>query len=225
MAMFASKLVGRQAASRKYDLIAALGAHALAGGPGRQKLVLRLLTLITARYNWSTETLSVGQRDIARLWSVDPRTVKREMAKLREIGWLVLERQGARGRVAEYRLDLAAIWAATSDEWSRIGPDFEERLGAERKVVRVDFGGAAPKGQGGTPWDRICARLHDDEPGLYASWVSRLSYSGADDGILRLSAPNDFIARYVAQHLTEKILRHAAPEGLGLRCLDVAVDG
>jgi len=101
--MLSPKPVGRDAAARKYDIITALGAYALAGGKHDHRLVLRFITLVTARYNWARNELAVGQREIAQLWSVDERTVKREMAKLRGCGWLVVKRQGARGRVTLMR--------------------------------------------------------------------------------------------------------------------------
>ena len=81
--MLAGKLVGRSAAALKYDLLTVMGAYALSQDKGAQRLVLRLMTLVTARYNWKRDQLAVGQREIARLWQVDERTVKREMAKLR----------------------------------------------------------------------------------------------------------------------------------------------
>ena len=126
--MQAKKLAGPEAASQKYDLLTALGAHAMAGPPGLQRLVLRFLTLVTARYNWRQGTLHVGQREIARLWSVDERTVKREMARLRALGWITLESPARRGRVATYALDLIAIRTATRDDWPRVGEDFAARM-------------------------------------------------------------------------------------------------
>ena len=98
--MLQKKLAGPGASVRKYDLITALGAHALSLGKHDQRLVLRFITLITARYNWARDELSIGQREIARLWSCNERTVKRDVAKLRALGWLVVKRQGARGRAA-----------------------------------------------------------------------------------------------------------------------------
>ena len=89
--------VGRGASARKYDILTALGAFALAQGKHEQRRVLRLMTLITARYNWARDELAVGQRESARLWAVDERTVKREMARLKAAGWLVVKRQGAFG--------------------------------------------------------------------------------------------------------------------------------
>ena len=47
--------VGREAAARKYDLLSAMMAHALAGDQNRQRLVLRLMALITTRYNWQRD--------------------------------------------------------------------------------------------------------------------------------------------------------------------------
>lgn len=122
------RATGRNAATLKYDLLTAMGAYALAEGKGPQRLVLRLMTLVTARYNWVRNELTVGQREIARLWSVDERTVKREMAKLRAMGWLVVKRQGARGRVTEYRMDIEKILRTTQGSWAAIGPDYEQRM-------------------------------------------------------------------------------------------------
>ncbi|MGV3695080.1 MAG: hypothetical protein ACO1OA_11235, partial [Paracoccus marcusii] len=119
--------VGRQAAARKYDLLSAMMAHALAGDPQRQRLVLRLMALITTRYNWQRDELTMGQREIARLWCVDERTVKRDMARLRGLGWITVKRQGARGRVSVLGLDLDRILLDTRPAWPNIGPDYVAR--------------------------------------------------------------------------------------------------
>ena len=44
--------------------------------------MLRLIALITARYNWQRDELSVGQSEMARIWGVHDRTVKREVRRL-----------------------------------------------------------------------------------------------------------------------------------------------
>ena len=88
--------VGREAAAKKYDILSAMMDHALAGDQHRQRLVLRLMSLITTRYNWQRNELTMGQKEIARLWCVDERTVKRDMARLRALGWLLVKAQGAR---------------------------------------------------------------------------------------------------------------------------------
>ena len=42
------RAVGREAAAKKYDILSAMMAHALAGDPQDQRLVLRLMALILA---------------------------------------------------------------------------------------------------------------------------------------------------------------------------------
>ena len=59
------RAVGREAAAKKYDILSAMMAHALAGDKHRQRLVLRLMALITTRYNWQRNELAMGQREIA----------------------------------------------------------------------------------------------------------------------------------------------------------------
>lgn len=204
--------VGRGASARKYDILTALGAYALAQDKHEQRRVLRLMTLVTARYNWARDELAVGQREIARLWSVDARTVKREMALLRARGWLVVRRQGARGRVTEYSLDLARMLEETGPHWAAVGPDFELRMGQgdrpETKVVPMPVKGAVrpPAMTDGTEWSLAQAVLHGEDPGLYASWIAGLERVGRSGGCLTLRAPSRFHGAYVQTHLERRIL-------------------
>ncbi|MCV2866391.1 DnaA N-terminal domain-containing protein [Albidovulum sediminicola] len=202
--------VGREAASKKYDILSALMAFALARDKIVQRQVLRVMALITTRYNWQRDELSMGQGEIARLWSVDERTVKREMAKLRASGWLVLKRQGARGRVSTYGLDLARMLADTRPAWPNIGEDFITRLTPE------EGRGAAPSNvvplrappspvADGTIWFAAQARLHSEEPALYGAWFHPLAEVGAEAGCLTLAAPTRFHATYVEQNLMERL--------------------
>lgn len=209
--MQAPKPVGRGAAARKYDLLTALGAFALSQGKSEQRLVLRLITLITARYNWARDELAVGQREIARLWSCDPRTVKREMARLRALGWLRVRRQGARGRVAEYSLAIDTILDQTQPHWSAVGPDFELRLQPvpDRSVIPFPASGApvpAPSVTTGTEWALAASLLHSEDPGLYAAWLRALRRTDRAGGRLTLTAPSRFHAAYVETHLKPRIL-------------------
>ena len=55
------------------------------------------MALITTRYNWQRDELTMGQGEIARLWSVDDRTVKREMARLAGAGLAGAEAAGRAG--------------------------------------------------------------------------------------------------------------------------------
>lgn len=224
--MQAKKLAGPEAASQKYDLITALGCHALAGPPGFQRLVLRFVTLVTARYNWRHGVLTVGQREIARLWSVDERTVKREMAKLRGLGWLTVESPARRGRVASYALDLTAIRAATRADWAKVGEDFDARMrggagagaamhgatvvpfprpeAAEYSDEPGDDAGAPPPGG---VWAAMRALLRDEDPAVFAAWFDALRSPGRAGEGLVLAAPSAFHATYLRTHYAERLLR------------------
>jgi hypothetical protein len=187
-----------------------LGAYALAHDKHDQRRVLRLITLITARYNWVRDELAVGQREIAQLWSVDERTVKREMALLRARAWLVVRRQGARGRVTQYSLGIEAIMKETSSHWTNVGPDFELRMGAEAPNVVPLNAAVAPVpppdvGQG-TEWALASALLHAEDAGVYASWIAALERAERAGGRITLRAPSRFHAVYVQTHLDKRIL-------------------
>lgn len=208
--MLSTRPVGRGASARKYDLLTALGAYALARDKHDQRRVLRLMTLITARYNWARDELAVGQREIARLWSVDERTVKREMALLRARGWLQVTRQGARGRVTQYSLAIDTILADTAAQWVNVGSDFEIRMGQEEtpKVVALNTvtNVPAPDPGQGNEWALARTILHAEDPGSYASWLAALERCERAGGRVTLKAPSRFHAAYVQTHLQGRIL-------------------
>jgi len=208
--MIFARPVGRQAAARKYDLLTAMGAFALSNGKAPQRLVLRLMTLITARYNWARDELAVGQREIARLWDCDERTVKREMAKLRGMGWLEVRRQGARGRVTEYALGIERILEDTKGRWEAVGPDFALRMGEAPApdVVPLPVRGdvPAPDVSTGTEWALAQAILHAEDAATYGAWLRHLSRRERAGGRLVLAAPSRFHAAYVETHLKGRVL-------------------
>ena len=210
--MLARKPTGRGASAIKYDLLTAMGSFALSQRKGSQLLVFRLLTLVTARYNWQRDHLAVGQREIARLWDVDERTVKREMAKLRGMGWLTLKRQGARGRVSEYGLSIERILEDTEPSWEAVGPDFVYRLSQEDEpasnVVPLRAGEAAPKPDtsDGLEWSLAKALLHEEDAATYSSWIAALQREDRVGEHLTLIAPSRFHATYVVTHLKARIL-------------------
>ncbi|MFN3937037.1 MAG: DnaA N-terminal domain-containing protein [Gemmobacter sp.] len=221
--------VGRNAAVRKYDLLTALGAHACRGDKHLQRLVLRFVTLIVARYNWQTDEISVGQREIAQLWAVDERTVKRELARLRALGWLVQKRCGARGRVAVHGLDLAAIRAATAPDWAAVGPDFVQRMqgGPEPaapagNVVPFPAAAAAPLSEGAGLWHRAQARLQAADPALFAAWFRGLSEVLCAGGTLELAAAGAFQAQYIRTHYLSRILAAVRSEDATIREVRIA---
>lgn len=222
--------VGRQAASRKYDLLTALGVHACRGDKHFQRLVLRFITLIVARYNWQTDEITVGQREIGAMWAVDERTVKRELAKLRALGWLIQKRAAVRGRVAVHGLDLAAILAATAPDWEAVGPDFAERMRgpdapAPQPTNVVSFPSAVPPPVAdGSLWSRAQARLMAEDPALYAAWFRQLAETGLSGGLLELAAPTRFHATFVTTHHLPRLLAALRREDGTIRAVTVSAD-
>ena len=213
--MLATKPVGRNAAAMKYDILSALGVAALAGDKHRQKLTLRLMVLITSRYNWQAGELSIGRAEIARLWSVDERTVKRELAKFRALGWLLVKRAGARGRVTVYEIDLAQVLGDTRGVWDTIGRDFADRMTepsaapqpADPKVVPFQRAVPMPEtdGQGGL-WPQVLDVLEARDPALSAAWFRPLQEMERSGGCVRLAAPTRFVAEYISTHLAPRIV-------------------
>ena len=204
------KVVGRQAAVAKYDLITAVGAWALSGSKHEHRLALRFIALVTARYNWQRDHLAIGQREIASLWSCDERTVKREIARLKALGWLVLKVRGRRGQVAQYGLDLSAIFETTRAVWPRIGPDFvlrQDQSPANNVVpLRPNAPVPPPDVTAGDEWALGAALLHQQDPATYAAWIKALQREGRAGGQLTLRAPSRFHAAYVETHLKPRLL-------------------
>lgn len=202
--------VGRGAASKKYDLLTAMGAYALSKEKGDQRRVLRFITLVTARYNWVRDELAIGTREIARLWSCDERTVKREMARLRASHWLYIKRQGVRGRVSEYGMNIDQILEDTRQNWSSVGPDFSLRMDVTPTpdVVPLPPRGdvPAPDVTDGSEWALARAVMHAEDAALYAAWIMHLTRVERAGGRLVLSAPTRFHAAYVETHLRTRIL-------------------
>jgi len=215
---------GRIDASRKYDILTVLGAWALAQSGSHQRTVLRLITLVTARYNWQTDRLTIGQREIASLWGCNERTVKREMGRLRDRDWLRLVAQGRRGRVAEYALGVDAILSQTRPAWARIGPDFVARLAtpacgdAAGPAVAPTPCVPAPEASAGDPWSMAAAAFHAEDPSSYGAWVRALRPESRAGEVLVLAAPSRFHAAYVETHLKDRLLSH-------LRAMDIAIAG
>lgn len=205
-------VAGRSAPVQKYDILTAMGAFALSQSKHEQRLILRFMTLITARYNWTRNELAVGQRKIARLWNVDERTVKREMAKLRAMGWLVVKRQGARGRVTQYGFEIDHMIETTRPTWTHVGPDFVMRMQGGTSmpdVIPLPVKSHVPASQidERTEWALARAVLHAEDQGLYGSWIQGLTRAQRAGGRLSLCAPSRFHAAYVQTHLAQRLLQ------------------
>ncbi|MEM8580296.1 MAG: DnaA N-terminal domain-containing protein [Pseudomonadota bacterium] len=208
--MQVAKPVGRNAPVLKYDILSALSVHALSRDKHRQRLVLRMMALITTRYNWRGNELSMGREEISRLWSVNERTVKREMAKLKTMGWIAVKRPAVRGRVAVYELDLKQIMIDTTEVWPLIGRDFQARMTeepeVETNVVPFKTKPAAPEGADGTVWSQVQSILHGRDPELWSSWFQHLNEVERARGCVTLIAPSRFMADYIAQKWSARLL-------------------
>lgn len=221
------RLTGPGAGVEKYDLLTAMAVNGLAAGGSQQASMMRLIALVTARYNWALDEVSIGQKEMAQLWSVDDRTAKRETKRLVEAGLLQVKRPGVRGRVATYRLCVEEIYRQTEARWRNVGSDYEARMGARStpaapetpKVVRVEFGNRPrPEGQGGaTPWDRGLDLLQRQNPTLFQAWFARLALAETDEGQITIRAPSQFVAQYIATHLLPA-LESAMSTAFGGRC-------
>ncbi len=218
--MLAKRPTGQAAASRKYDLLTALGVHACRGSKFEQRLVLRFITVITARYNWQRDELSMGRAELARLWQVDERTVKRELAKLKACNWLKTKRPAARGRVTVYGIDWDRVLRDTETAWPHVGPDFVLRAGElagrpnacseDRKVVAFP---SAPAGD--TEWDHAMTYLSQEDSAFYANWLATVRRVALAAGVLELEAPSAFHAQYLNSQAGARLLaaiRRVAPQ-------------
>lgn len=193
-------------AAQKYDLLTALGAWGLSQNRTVQRQVLRLICLITAHYNWQDDRLSVSQAAIAKLWSVDVRTVKRELAAFRERGWLYEKRRSLRGQAAWLGLNLERILADTEESREALGPSAAQRLSkaapvkepaAEEKII------AFPQA-GDSRWGRIARRLAAQDLALWQAWFAGLT-PVCEEGDLILRAPSGFHASYVQTHYLRRL--------------------
>ncbi|WP_170565989.1 DnaA N-terminal domain-containing protein [Ruegeria atlantica] len=208
--MQVAKPVGRNAPAIKYDILSALTVHALSGDKHQQRSILRVIALITTRYNWRSNELSIGREEIARLWSVNERTVKREMAKLRTMGWIAVKRPAARGRVAVYEFDLKQLMVDTSEVWPTIGSDFQARMTEEPEgqtnIVPFKVKPPALDSRGTDVWTQVQTILHGRDPELWSSWFQHLTEADRAGGVVTLMAPSRFMADYIAQKWSARLL-------------------
>lgn len=209
-------LSGPGAGVIKYDLLTALSAHGLQAGAGEQISMARLAILITARYNWRSEELTMGQAEMARLWGIGERTVKREIRRWLSSGLLVCRQPGVRGRVAKYRLNIARLCELTEPVWASVGSDFVERMMTLKPdtghVIRLDTTRKTVSNAGDlTGWAAVSATLEDRFPSQHSVWIKPLLAS-IDGDTLVLEAKSAFAAEYASTHFGRDIAEAAASE-------------
>lgn len=222
--MRSKHLAGTGAGVDKYDLLTALSVAGLSHGGALQTSAFRLLALVTARYNWATDELSMGHREMAALWSVDERTAKRETKRLIDAGLIALKRKGARGRVSSYRLCISQIFTLSEPIWERIGPDFQERMAErqaprpqEAKVVKLEFK-PRPRSEDAL-WEQVLDQLGSVNPARVQAWYARLTPVSFSDGTLLLHAASAFALQYIQTHLLPELTAAARDAYPGLKRL------
>lgn len=227
--MNTKQLTGVKASALKYDLLTALSVAGLHLNARHQISLSRLALLITARYNWRLDEFSVGQRNLARMWNVTERTVKREIKFWAENRIVICKRQGVRGRVGAYRLNYPEIYRISKPYWNHVGSDFQERMAQtnpvkETKVVAIDFRSKAivsdtadaPAAIENQSWRYACQRMSNLHPEHYRNWISLLTFASDDRETVVLNARNQFIANYVQTHLIP-VVHEAVEATLGPR--------
>lgn len=217
--MHIQRATGPGASALKYDILTALSLLGLHGSKRDQIAMPRLIALVTARYDWRQDRLSTGQSDMARMWGVTPRTVKREIKHWLEQGYLICVRPGVKGRVAQYRLNVLRVANLTEAHWPLVGSDYAARMARyvpvsdAPNVVTVNFDARSksvdttePHPRGKNRWDAVQARLAQLHPELTRHWLSKLRMKDDDGRRIMLTAPTPFATRYIETHL----MRHLA---------------
>ncbi len=210
------RLVGPGSGAVKYDILTAINIGGLNGSARDQVAMMRLCLLITARYNWRRDELSIGQQEMANLWGVGSRTVKREVKCWLETGILICTRQGVRGRVAAYRLNFLRVCEVTEPHWQLLGQDFVDRMTALKpggdRVIRLDAIRATLRensDKGG--WEAVNLNLAHRFPTQYGAWIAPLVASESENGLV-LEAKSAFAAEYVKTHFGRDIADAVAAE-------------
>lgn len=227
------RLTGPGAGSMKYDVLTALTVSGLHGTPAQQISMTRLCALITARYNWKLDHFCVGQPEMARMWHVTERTVKREIKRWVEDRLLICVRKGVRGRVGAYRLNILRVFELSRDIWGAVGPDYAERMqemdpGQRSSVVKVDFTKPVQEvnvPDDGTSWYAVSQRLKALYPEKHRNWFAPLRFVSDEGGTYTLAARSGFVVRYLETHFSTVMAEAVVAEvGLGRRIAFVVDD-
>lgn len=210
ISMEPKRLTGPGAGSLKYDVLTALCVSGLHGTTPEQVSMTRLCSLITARYNWKLDHFCVGQPEMARMWHVTERTVKREIKRWCDERLLICVRKGVRGRVGAYRLNMPKVFELSRGVWTSVGSDFAERMAEmdparASSVVKVDFVKAAQDlaaVDDGTSWYAVSERLKALYPEKHRNWFAPLRFVADEGGRYTLAARSGFVVRYLETHFS-----------------------
>lgn len=233
----------KMSASLKYDVLSALAVAALSQKDRTRIDYFRLIALITSRYDWLRGEVSIGHSQLAELWSIDVRSVKRQVAYYADAGLMKKSRAGVRGRVTVYEIDLLKLIETTRPTFAKIGPDLEERLdqfygAAVQSETAQDS--AETKTLGEINRDRVGATSSDSallrpanvdredgrilsalrcalSPSVFERWFKDVTIRKASSGAIEFLFPTKFTADYV-ERTFEKQLTTVVIECFGSQC-------
>jgi DNA-binding transcriptional ArsR family regulator len=218
-----SRITGPGAAARKYDLLTALAVAGLRESVIPAVLALRLIALITARYDWMRDAVSIGHDELARLWGVSLRTVARDLDRLRRMGLLQVTAPARRGRVAVYRLDHTALDHMLRPVMPTLPPGQAARLRAEYEGSNAPEPEVSPN-ETNSGWWAIRATLDGRLPAAALTrWIDELRCEDTADGVLRLRAPSSFHADYATRTYGDALRRAAIAVNPELRRVEIGV--
>jgi len=227
-----AKLTGPGASALKYDILTALLVSAARGEPDQARLATRLSLLITARFNWRTESFAIGLREIARMWGVTERTAKRDMAAMRARGWIDVTVPAARGRVAQYAIKFDTVLRETMPFWEAVGPDFAARMAGVNAPEPMAADNVVPlrpvvAGQGGEcpAWVKAAEKLAAQDPAVFNAWFAGLVPVEGDNGVLTLMAASRFVADYLRTHHYMRLLTAVVSADPAVRDIEVIWSG
>lgn len=214
------RLTGAHSSARKYDVLSALALAGLEGSSLPSQRALRLIALITTRYNWAGDTLSIGHAELAVLWKVSRRTVIREVEALRQSGLLVVLRTGRKGRVTTYRLSIPAISALTAEGLQNEPTGVGGRLAGVRvetkygpRVESEDHLHAAPRSTGDEWWNVLSRLPSTVSASQRTQWLEPLR--GVRVGArLEVIADTPFRAAYVSRTFGDALRGSARTLGI-----------
>lgn len=208
---------GPNAAVAKYDVISALTCVALTGERSQQTIIMRLINLITCRYNWRKNELSIGSKEVGELTFTSQRTAKRTLKALTDLRFLIVRLQGRKGRVTKYGLGITAIFEAAALHAKPKCHQFSERitadsLGPSASVPPTDF---KVEAQACRKWNAICVDIADKSQSLYVSWFADMVGS-VKDGQLTVACKSNFIQNYARTKLLANVYASAEAAGVKL---------
>lgn len=167
--------------------------------PQKRRSALRLGLLLTHPQHWRGRDLAISQQDLAELWNVSLRSARRELSRLKTLGWIEDGRKSAPGYIAEYRLLPLRVRLACMPCQERGYTQTASASDTKSTILLPTEAGF---------WDWFRNRVQCLHPDLDPAWFAPLSVQTTDARGITLLAPN----RFHAAHLADRLLPELATE-------------